>query len=70
MIARSPKAVTQMTEFLTVREVAEQLKVWRETVRVWLQQGKLRGFKLPGGDWRIRPEDVDAMLQAGTGDER
>ena len=48
---------------LKVREVAESLRVWPDTVRQWLQQGKLRGVKLPGGDWRIRPEDLDDLLE-------
>jgi excisionase family DNA binding protein len=33
---------------LTVREVAERLRSSPETVRRWLRQGKLRGFR-PGG---------------------
>ena len=48
--------------FLTVPEIAEMLRVWPDTVRVWLQREKLRGVKLPGGDWRIRREDLDTML--------
>jgi excisionase family DNA binding protein len=39
-----------MTEqrLLTVREVAERIRSSPETVRRWLRQGKLRGFR-PGG---------------------
>ena len=48
--------------FFTVGEVAKKLRVWPETVRMWLQEGSLVGVKLPGGQWRIRPEDVDSML--------
>ena len=49
-----------MTEqrLLTVREVAERLRSSPETVRRWLRQGKLRGFR-PGGTklgYRV-PED-------------
>ncbi len=33
---------------LTVREVAERIRSSPETVRRWLRQGKLRGFR-PGG---------------------
>jgi excisionase family DNA binding protein len=39
-----------MTEqrLLTVREVADRIRSSPETVRRWLRQGKLRGFR-PGG---------------------
>ena len=50
------------TAFLTVSEVAELLKVRPETVRIWLQDGKLTGFKLPGGDWRTTRADLELML--------
>jgi excisionase family DNA binding protein len=33
---------------LTVREVAERIRASPETVRRWLRQGRLRGFR-PGG---------------------
>ncbi len=49
---------------LTTTQVAQQLQVRRETVCAWLQTGKLRGLKLPGGDWRIRPHDLDHLLNA------
>ena len=49
-------------EYPTVADVAKTLKVLPVTVRVWLQQGKLRGIKLPGGDWRIRREELDTLL--------
>ena len=47
---------------LTVAEVAGLLRVWPETVRIWLQSDKLKGMKLPGGDWRIQRGDLDEML--------
>lgn len=52
------------SDFLTVVEVARRLSVRVETVRSWLGTGRLRGFKLPGGDWRVRPEDLAIMLQS------
>lgn len=54
--------MSQANAFLTVSEVSELVKVWPDTVRIWLQQGKLRGKKLPGGAWRILAGDVEAML--------
>ena len=47
--------------FLTVQQVAENLQVEAKSVRRWLTVGKLIGYKLPGGDWRIKPEDARAV---------
>ncbi len=50
--------------FLTVNEVAEQLRVSEFTVRNWLRSGRLEGYR-PGGrkaGWRIRASDVDRFL--------
>jgi excisionase family DNA binding protein len=56
-----------MTELLTVREVAQQLRVDETTVRRWLKAGALKGVSLPSHGkrqaYRIRREDVDALLQ-------
>ena len=62
-MASGVATVTNQTAFLKVSEVAELLKVWPDTVRLWLHAGKLRGVKLPGGAWRIRPEDLEALLE-------
>lgn len=50
---------------LTVKEVAERLKIGEKTVRGWLRAGKLKGSKLPNGDWRVREMDVERLLEAG-----
>ncbi len=57
----------EINAFMTVNDVAQLLKVWPQTVRIWLRDRKLKGIKLPGGEWRITPESVQEMLQ---GDER
>lgn len=49
---------------LTVQEVADRLRVNRETVRRWLRSGQLRGIKL-GGDragFRIGEEVLREFL--------
>jgi excisionase family DNA binding protein len=51
-------------EFLTSDQVASRLLVGPHAVRHWLRTGRLRGVKLPGGDWRIRPKDVELMLRS------
>ena len=56
-----------MTEqrLLTVREVAERLRSSPETVRRWLRQGKLRGFR-PGGTklgYRVPESELQRFLR-------
>lgn len=55
-----------MTEerLLTVREVAERIRSSPQTVRRWLRQGRLRGFR-PGGTklgYRVRESDLERFL--------
>jgi excisionase family DNA binding protein len=55
-------------ELLTVREVAERLKVHEETVRRWLGTGNLKGYR-PGGKktgWRIPDSELDRFVKAGS----
>jgi excisionase family DNA binding protein len=50
--------------YLTVAEVAEQLRVYPGTVKRWLREGKLVGVQL--GDragWRIAEEDLAAFVE-------
>lgn len=50
-------------DYLTVPEAAEVLRVHEETVRRWLQAGRLKGSKLPGrGDWRVPQSEIDRVL--------
>lgn len=49
---------------LTVREVAETLKVTDATVREWLRAGKIRGSKLSGtakDRWRVPLSEVERL---------
>ena len=46
---------------LTVREVADYLRVSPDTVRRFLRQGMLPGQKIGPRQWRIRRDDVDAF---------
>lgn len=50
-----------MEEILTVKEVAEHLKLSRTTVWRWCQDGRISAFKL-GRNWRIRRSDVERIL--------
>ncbi len=52
---------------LTVEEVATELRVHPDTVRIWLRQGRLKGSRLTRrAGWRIRRSDVAAFLEEGT----
>ena len=48
----------------TVEQVAEQLQVDPESVRIWLRSGKLKGVKV-GRLWRIREDDLEEFLRGG-----
>ena len=50
---------------LTVREVAERIRSSPETVRRWLRQGKLRGFRLGGTKlgYRVPESELQRFLQ-------
>ena len=55
-------------EFIRVSEAARRLGVRAETVRVWFDQGKICGIRLPGnGERRISREDVNRILAADRG---
>jgi excisionase family DNA binding protein len=51
-------------DILTIRDVAEYLKVTEKTVYGLAQKGKIPGFKV-GGQWRFKREDIDQWLEDG-----
>lgn len=51
----------QMDEYLTVREVAEALKMSEKTVRRLIRQGKLPGKQI-GRAYRVRRSEFDAYM--------
>lgn len=55
---------------LTARDVAELLGVTPATVLRWTRQGALPAVRLPSGQIRYRPEELDAWLlrRATAGD--
>jgi excisionase family DNA binding protein len=55
-------------ELLTVAEVAERLGLSRYTVRVWINEGKLRAVKM-GKAWRIPESALDAVVDPEAGSE-
>ncbi|MDK9736123.1 helix-turn-helix domain-containing protein [Vibrio sp. D404a] len=49
-------------QILTLKEVAEYLKLAEKTAYRLASEGKLPGFKV-GGSWRFRREDLEAWIQ-------
>jgi excisionase family DNA binding protein len=52
-------------DVLTIREVAEYLKVTEKTVYTLAQQRRIPSFKV-GGQWRFRREDLQAWIGSQT----
>ena len=49
-------------DWLTVDEIAKDLKVTIETVRNWIKSKQLTAYKV-GRDYRIKRSDYDVFLQ-------
>ena len=54
-----------MDEFLTVKEVAELLKLNEQTLRNMIDRGELPAVRVGSRRVRIRQSDLDAFLGAG-----
>jgi excisionase family DNA binding protein len=53
-----------MSEWLTVTEAADYLKVHRDTIYAYCEAAKLPWFDMPAGKGRrFRPQDLDAVLR-------
>ena len=52
-----------MPEYLTTSAVAELLQVSDETVRRYAEAGRIRHIRLPSGQLRFLPADIDAILR-------
>ena len=51
-------------ELLTVKEVADRLKVHANTVRRWLDGQELHGIRLSGkAGWRVRESELERFLK-------
>jgi len=48
-------------QVLTVREVAEMLKINEKTVYRLASEGRVPGFKV-GGSWRFRAGDIESWI--------
>ncbi len=67
-ISRGGQKLREVTmsddRWLTVEEVADDLRVHIDTVRGWLRRGELTGTKISRrAGWRIRASEVEAFMQ-------
>lgn len=49
-------------EILTLKELAEYLKLTEKTAYRLAAEGKLPGFKV-GGSWRFKSEDINSWIE-------
>lgn len=52
-----------MTRLLTIPEVAERVRLAKQTVRHAVTAGELRAYKF-GREYRVRAEDADAWIES------
>jgi len=51
------------TRLMNIEELADYLRIQRQTIYNWLNQGKITGIKV-GGVWRFDRKDVDDWLKS------
>lgn len=49
-------------EILTIREIAEYLKIKDKTIYALVARGGIPGFKV-GGSWRFRRSEIDRWIR-------
>jgi excisionase family DNA binding protein len=53
--------------YLTPEEAAKKFNVAAVTIRKWLRQGKLKGYKVGGTIWRIEQSELEAFVKSDLG---
>jgi len=52
-----------MTRLMDINELADYLRLKKQTIYNWLNQRKISGIKV-GGVWRFERREVDAWLKS------
>ena len=63
-----PTEATETDDALRLDVVAERLSVSRWTLKRWIKSGKLKGYRLPNGEYRASKAAVDAIFQQEVAD--
>ena len=50
-------------QWMTIKDVADETFTGESTVRRWLRDGVLKGYKL-GRDWKIKPIHFEEFMQS------
>lgn len=61
-----------MSRLLNIEELADYLRIQKQTIYNWLNKGKITGIKV-GGVWRFDRKDIDDWLRSRrvkAGDKR
>lgn len=63
-----------MSRLMNIDELADYLRLKKQTIYNWLNQGKISGIKV-GGVWRFERREVEAWLKSrrrlyNTGDTK
>ena len=54
-----------LADIMTIREVADYLKLTEKTAYRLAAEGKIPGFKV-GGSWRFRKSEIDTWIEQQT----
>lgn len=53
-------------ELMTVEDIAARLKVHPESVRRWLREGQMMGYRMSrAAGWRVERREVERFLREG-----
>ncbi len=55
-------------KWLSVEEIADHLKISKETVYRWLEKGRIPAHRV-GKQWRFKPSEVDEWVKSGNASE-
>jgi excisionase family DNA binding protein len=53
----------QQEEYLSIKDIAQQLKMDEKTIRRWIKSGQLPAIEL-GGKYRVTRSDLTAFLES------
>jgi len=60
--AKQSNSARSIPDYITVQDLADRASLPQSSIRQWIREGKLRGFKV-GRNVRIRVEDAEALFK-------